>query len=114
MRGLLIDEMFPAAAAELLREKGHDVVHVAEVGLLATDDALVTEAARAEQRGIVTENVVDFAPERDVVLVFVLKRHLPSGGAQAAALARTLDRWLLDNPDPYVGAHWPHHDSSED
>jgi hypothetical protein len=104
--------MFPVAAAELLRDKGHDVVHVAEVGLGATGDALMADAARAEQRGIVAENVVDFAGERDVVLVFVLKRHLPSGGAQAAALARRLHRWLLDSPDPYLGAHWPRHDSS--
>ncbi|MFT3873250.1 MAG: DUF5615 family PIN-like protein [Nocardioides sp.] len=107
MRGLLIDEMFPVAAADLLQGSGHDVVHVAEVGLRATNDALVAEAARAEQRGVVTENVADFAAERDLVLLFVLKRHLPAGGAQAAALARALHRWLLENPDPYVGAHWP-------
>lgn len=105
--------MFPAAAAEILREKGHDVVHVAEVGLRATDDALIAAAARAEQRGVVTENVADFAGERDVVLVFVLKQHLPSGGALSAALALTLQRWLLDNPDPYLGAHWPQREPLE-
>ncbi|MFT4011078.1 MAG: DUF5615 family PIN-like protein [Nocardioidaceae bacterium] len=107
MRGLLLDEMFPTEAAALLREMGHDVGHVAEVGLQATEDSLVAAVARAEQRGVVTENVQDFAAEQDMVLVFVLKRHLPSGGAQAVALARMLHRWLLDNPDPYLGAHWP-------
>lgn len=107
MRGLLIDEMFPASAAALLREEGYDVVHVGEVGLTATDDASVAATARAQQRGVVTENVADFAGERDIVLVFVLKRHLPAGGAQAPALARTLHQWLLAHPEPYLGAHWP-------
>lgn len=107
MRGLLLDEMFPVATAGLLRELGHDVVHVAEVGLRATEDARVAHVARAEDRGVVTENVADYASEPDVVLVFVLKRNLPTGRAQAVALARGLGRWLGDHPDPYVGAHWP-------
>jgi len=56
---------------------------------------------------MVTENVADFAAERDVVLLFVLKKHLPAGGGQAAALARILDRWAKDSPEPYLGHHWP-------
>ena len=108
MTSFLIDEMFPAAAAELLRDTyGRDAVHVGEVGLRAADDAQVAVAARAESRAVVTENVADFAAERDVVLVFVLKRNLPSGGGQAAALARILDRWAQDFPDPYLGHLWP-------
>jgi hypothetical protein len=35
-------------------------------------------AARAQERAIVTANVADFTGERDVVLVFVLKKN-PSG-----------------------------------
>lgn len=112
MRGLLIDEMFSAVVAELLRDQGHDAVHVTEIGLQAADDAVVADAARAEQRGVVTENVADFAGEREVVLVFVLKRHLPAGSAQAAALARLLDTWLVATPEPYLGAHWPRPDSA--
>jgi hypothetical protein len=104
----LIDEMFPVAAAGLLRDTcGLDAVHVGEVGLRAADDAQVAAVARAESRVVVTENVADFASERDVVLVFVLKRNLPAGGGQAAALARILDRWAQDYPDPYLGHHWP-------
>src|SRR5215475_3834973 len=100
--------MFPPDVAVLLREKyGHDATHVGEVGLQAADDAQVAAAGRAEGRAIVTENVADFAAERDVVLVFVLKRNLPSGGGQAAALAKVLDRWAQDHPDPYLGPHWP-------
>ena len=108
MTAFLIDEMFPMAAAELLRTTyGHNTVHVAEAGLRAAADAQVAAAGRAEGRAVVTENVADFAAERDVVLVFVLKKNLPAGGGQAAALARILDRWAQDYPDPYLGPHWP-------
>ena len=108
MTAFLVDEMFPAAAAEILGTKyGHEAVHVTEVGLQAADDMQVAAAARAQGRAVVTENVADFAAERDLVLVLVLKKNLPAGGAQAAALARILDRWDRDHPDPYLGHHWP-------
>jgi hypothetical protein len=107
MTAFLIDEMFPVAAAALLRDTyGHDAVHVAEAGLRAAEDAQVAAAARREGRAVITENVADFAAERDVVMVFVLK-NLPSGGGQAAALAKVLDRWAQEHPDPYLGPHWP-------
>lgn len=108
MTSFLIDEMFPVATAELLRNAcGQDAVHVAEIGLRAAGDAQVAATARAGGRAIVTENVADFAAERDVVLVFVLKRNVPAGGGQADALARILSRWAQDFPDPYLGHHWP-------
>jgi hypothetical protein len=104
----LVDEMFPSPVAELLRDKyGHDAVHVTEIGLRSAEDAQVAAVARADGRAMVTENVADFSPERDVVLVFVLKKNLPAGGGQAAALAKVLDRWAHDYPDPYLGPHWP-------
>jgi len=106
--GFLIDEMFPPAAATLLRDTyGHDAVHVLEVGLAGASDAAVAAAARAEGRAVVTENVSDVAAERDVVLVFMVKKNLPDGAAQAAALARAVDRWAQAHPDPYLGPHWP-------
>ena len=108
MSAFLIDEMFPIATAALLRDTyGHDAVHVAEAGLRAAEDAQVAAVARGEGRAVVTENVADFAAERDVVLVFVLKKNLPAGGGQAAALAKALDRWAQEHPDPYLGPHWP-------
>lgn len=104
----LLDEMFPAEAAQKLRDDfGHDGVHVSEVGLAGVADAEVGNAVRAEKRAVVTENVADFAEEPDLVLVCILKRNLPSGGAQAHALAALLDRWATDNPRPYIGQHWP-------
>lgn len=107
MTAFLLDEMFPTGTAVMLRETyGHDAVHVTEIGLRGAEDAHVA-AARAEGRAVVTENVADFAAERDIVLAFVLKKNLPAGGGQAAALAKILDRWAKDHPDPYLGHHWP-------
>ena len=60
----------------------------------------VATFARSEHRAVVTENLADSAPEPDLVLVGVLKRKLPSDGAQARALAELLDRWTVENPDP--------------
>ena len=83
MTAFLLDEMFPAGAAVMLRETyGHDAVHVAETGLRGAEDAQVAATA-------------------------VLKKNLPAGGGQAAALAKILDRWAQDHPEPYLGHHWP-------
>jgi hypothetical protein len=49
----------------------------------------------------------DFASERDIVLAFVLKKNLPAGDGQAAALAKILHCWAQDHPEPYLGHHWP-------
>jgi hypothetical protein len=104
----LIDEMFPVAVALLLRGTyGHDAVHVAEVGLRASEDSHLAAVARGEGRAVVTENVADFAAERDVLTVFVPNKNLPTGDGQAAALAKILDRWAQEHPDPYIGPHWP-------
>ena len=98
----------PVTAAALLRETyGHDAVHVGEIGLRAAEDAHVAAAAPGAGRAVVTENVLDFAVERDLVLVFVPKKNLPAGGGQAAALAKILDRWAQEHPDRYLGPHWP-------
>ncbi len=104
----LLDEMFSWAAATVLRDVfDHDAMHVGEVGLSGADDSAVATFARSEHRALVTENITDYAPEPDLVLVCVLKRKLPSGGAQARALAELLNHWATENPDPYVGQHWP-------
>ena len=111
MTAFLIDEMFPPAAASLLRDKyGHNAVHVTQAGLRGAPDIHVAAAARAEGRAVVTENVADYFAERDLVLLFVLKQNLPAGGGQATALAALLDRWASEHPDPYLGPHWPRTD----
>jgi len=104
----LLDEMFPRAAAAVLRDPfDHDAMDVDEVGLSGADESEVATFARCEHRAVVTENVSDYAPEPDLVLVCVVKRKLPSGRSQAQALAELLDRWATENPDPYLGQHWP-------
>jgi hypothetical protein len=57
--------------------------------------------------GCARPTTLQSADEQGRVLVVVQKRNLPSGGAQAAALADVLDRWIETNPEPYVGHHWP-------
>ncbi len=60
---LLIDEMWPRFVAQALRERGHDVISVAERHDLRTrPDAVVLAAAVAEGRVVVTENAKDFRP----------------------------------------------------
>lgn len=106
---VLLDEMFPPSAADLLRdEHGHEAVHVGEVGLRGAPDTDVAQFARAHGCAVVTENVADYTDERDIVLVFVLKRNLRPGGPQADDLAALLASWVDANPDPYIGPHWPH------
>jgi hypothetical protein len=104
----LLDEISPPAAARQLREDGrHAAEHVGEVGLAGAPDDEVAAFARGHQAVVVTENVADFAGMPDLVVVFVRKRDLPAGGAQASALAQRLQRWAEDNPRPYLGHHWP-------
>jgi hypothetical protein len=68
---LLLDEMYPPLLADVLREKGHDVRAVATSELAGADDATVLDAATADGRCLLTENVRDFA---------VLARYTTHGG----------------------------------
>jgi hypothetical protein len=59
---LLLDEMYPPLLADMLRDKGHDILAVAaSTEFIGADDATVLEAAAADSRCLVTENVRDFA-----------------------------------------------------
>ena len=102
----LIDEMFPAMTCDLLKKRGHDAVHVRDRGVNARPDREVAAVAASEDRVLVTENVKDFAAANDVAVVCVLKSRLPANG-MAEHLARLLDHWSTENPDPYLGLHWP-------
>ena len=60
---LLLDEMWPPAIAEALRDRGHEVVAVAERrDLRGMPDAALFDEAQAGCWVIVTENVVDYRP----------------------------------------------------
>ena len=53
---LLIDENVSPAVAEALRLQGHDAVHVNEVGLHNTPDAVIMLWAAQQQRTVVTHD----------------------------------------------------------
>jgi hypothetical protein len=102
----LVDEMFPSMTCDLLSKRGHDAVHVRDLGVNARPDREVADVAVHEKRVLVTENVKDFAGARDLAVVCVLKSRLPVSG-MAEYLARRLDNWASASPDPYLGLHWP-------
>ncbi len=98
--------MFPYATCELLNDRGHDAVHLRDRGVGARPDADVVAVAAAEGRVIVTENVKDFAGEHGVTVLCVLKSRLPPQEMHVH-LAALLDSWATDQPEPYLGLHWP-------
>ena len=112
----LLDEMLPPAAADRLRELGHDALSVRQTNLCGAPDDEVFGQAVAEGRLAVTENFSDYAlilerrlsrGEACVPLVFVRKADFPKRGALAAHLAARLHHWSIQHPEPYLGAHWP-------
>jgi predicted nuclease of predicted toxin-antitoxin system len=59
----LLDEQLSPRIAELLRNRGHDVQAVGERRDLAgRSDRVILEAAVAEERAMITNNVKDFRP----------------------------------------------------
>lgn len=62
---LLLDEMYSERVAELLCERGHDAVHVRDIGLGGAADADVLAEAAEANRTLVTENAADFLPLLD-------------------------------------------------
>lgn len=103
----LLDEMFPAAIAERLRDgHGHDVVAVCErQWLRGRPDDEVFASAQDEERAVVTENVSDYrllghqweaAGRVHHGLVFTTNRRYPRHhpgtiGGLVTALAALLD-----------------------
>lgn len=53
---LLVDQNIARRVAALLRDAGHDAVHVAERGLSAAADDVILELARAEGRVLISED----------------------------------------------------------
>jgi predicted nuclease of predicted toxin-antitoxin system len=106
---LLLDEMYPAALAEQLRARGHDVasVHDAEYQHLeGVPDAEVFAAAIAAERALLTENVADFrrletdALRRDAPcprLIFTTNQQFPRDeAATVGRLVLALDAALAE------------------
>jgi predicted nuclease of predicted toxin-antitoxin system len=105
---LVLDEMHAPVLAQRLRERGHDVVSVAEdSGLRAMTDDEVYNWAAEEQRRIVTENVKDFrrilvraqqAGGPTAAVLFTSSRVFPRARRNPAPLIAALDAWLR-SPD---------------
>jgi hypothetical protein len=58
---LLLDEMYPPALADALRDDGLDATTVAEMGMAGRPDPDVLAASTASDRVLLAENVADFA-----------------------------------------------------
>jgi len=54
MTALLLDQGLPRSAAAILRDKGYDVLHVAEIGLRDARDIEIIHYAREQDRIVVT------------------------------------------------------------
>ncbi|MBW3665352.1 MAG: DUF5615 family PIN-like protein [Actinobacteria bacterium] len=103
---LLLDEMFPAAIAEQLRARGHDVVAVLEQdGLPGMDDSDLLDWAHRDQHAVVTENVPDFIrldrawrdQGRDHHGLIFAKKRRGTGRRIVGSLVRDLDRFLTQH-----------------
>ena len=57
---LLLDEDVPILLAQVLRQRGYDVVHATEAGLSGASDEKVFEFALDSGRALLTHNVADF------------------------------------------------------
>ena len=105
---LLLDEHFSPAIASQLRDRGHDVIAVAErPDLRGRPDRVLFASLPEQQRAIVTRNVRDFRPllaealrsgSRTYGLVCVPARFTPSNEG-IGKLVRALEGLLESNPD---------------
>jgi predicted nuclease of predicted toxin-antitoxin system len=107
VKALLAEQLSPQIAARL-RERGHDVVAVAErTDLVGRSDRSVLDIASADSRAVITNNIKDFRPiaaerlargetHRGLIL-------LPSKRTRTRAvvesLAEAIDTVLEANPD---------------
>ena len=113
---LLLDEMWAPAIAEALRNRGHEVVAVAERrDLRGMPDAAIFDEALAGCWVIVTENVVDYRPlaaaairagRAHPALIFTSNRSYPRANRRTAGrLVVALDD-LLTTRDAIESEHW--------
>ena len=111
----LVDEMYSERVAELLRERGHDAVHVRDLGLGGAADVDVLARAVDEQRTLITENAADYLPLLDqrqsaglsmTAVLVALTTGRGTAGALHARLATAIDRRAATNTNPYAHAHW--------
>jgi hypothetical protein len=116
---LLVDEMYPPAIAEQLRERDRDAEAVTEhPELRALADSDLFALAQTEQRTVVTEDVADFSTIADGYdlrgqshfgLMLVPSGAYPRGSpATIGRMITALDRLLGEHPDETARSlrHW--------
>jgi hypothetical protein len=116
---LLLDEMYPPAIAEQLRDRDHDTATVTErTELRGLSDANLFAVAQSEQRAIVTENIDDFSVIADdhdqhgqahFGLVLVSRSSYPRGRPRTIGrMVTALDQLLGEHPEetPTSMRHW--------
>jgi predicted nuclease of predicted toxin-antitoxin system len=97
----LIDQNLAVRVASLLRDAGHDAVHVSERGLQRADDGQILDLAAAESRVVVSEDA-DFgallSQSGAALPSFVLLRtaNALTPDEQAALIAANLPTIALD------------------
>lgn len=101
---LLLDEMHPAAVAEALRLRGHDVISVAaDPDLRGMIDLDLFAWCGQESRRLVTEDVKDFrrlllraeeSSQTVAPLLFTSGRTFPRSRRNHGRLIAALDAWL--------------------
>jgi len=112
MRAILDEQLSPQIAA-LLRQAGHDVDAVASrEDLVGRSDQIVLEAARAEGRAVVTNNIKDFRPlaaqrlaqgKVHAGLILLPSSRTRTRGA-IAAVAAAIEIVLRNHPDGLSGS----------
>jgi len=88
--------MYPNWIAEELRARGHDVVSVHMTPGSGTTDEGVFDHARSEGRAVVTENVSDYRPLAEALMI--------EGESHAGLVFTTDKRWPRSNPGALLTA----------
>ena len=104
----LVDEQLSPEISVMLRERGHDVISVLERDdLKGRSDRAIFDAAAADGRAVITNNVKDFRPLAAECLARGESHHglilLPPARsrtrAQVSRLVGAIDSILQENPD---------------
>ena len=114
---LLLDEMFSPVIAAALRDRGDDVIAVAErPDMRAMSDEEVFGWAGAHGRWLLTENVNDFRPillraiqgkAAVTGLLCTSSRSFPRSRKNPEPLIEAVHTWLLDGPpEAPLTEHW--------
>ena len=88
--------MYSIDIADELQVRGHDVVSVQRTPGQATPDDEILDHARADDRAVVTENVADFRPLAEALLV--------AGESHTGVIFTTQKRWPRSDPGSIITA----------